>query len=58
MGSLDKLPSMALEYDMRGALELMSSRIGSNVRALVVSDSVDLGACSNLSRVRLRIPDQ
>jgi hypothetical protein len=28
---------------MRGALELVSSRIGSNVHALVVPDSVDLG---------------
>jgi hypothetical protein len=28
---------------MWGALELMSSRIGSNARALVVPDSVDLG---------------
>jgi hypothetical protein len=33
---------LALEYDMWGALELVSSRIGSNARALVVPDSVDL----------------
>jgi hypothetical protein len=43
MGSLDYLPSLALEYDMWGALELVSSRIGSNGRALVVPDSIDLG---------------
>jgi hypothetical protein len=43
MGSLDQLPSLALEYDMWGALELVSSRIGSNARALVVPGSVDLG---------------
>jgi hypothetical protein len=34
---------LALEYDMWGALELVSSRIGLNARALVVPDSVDLG---------------
>jgi hypothetical protein len=33
---------LALEYDTWGALELVGSRIGSNVRALVVLDSVDL----------------
>jgi hypothetical protein len=44
MGSLDKLPSLALEHDIWGALELASSRIGSNARALVVPDSVDLGS--------------
>jgi hypothetical protein len=33
---------LALEYDMRGALKLVSLRIGSNARALVVPDSVDL----------------
>jgi hypothetical protein len=43
VGSLDQLPSLALEHDKWGALELVSSRIGSNVRALVVLDSVDLG---------------
>jgi hypothetical protein len=37
------MPSLALEHDMWGALELVSSRIGSNARALVVSDSVDMG---------------
>jgi hypothetical protein len=37
------MPSLALEYDMWGTLELMCSRIGSNVRALVVPDLVDLG---------------
>jgi hypothetical protein len=37
------MPSLALEHDMRGALELVSSRIGSNARALVVPDSDDLG---------------
>jgi hypothetical protein len=35
---------LALEYDMWGSLELVSSRIGSNMRALVVPDSVDLGS--------------
>jgi hypothetical protein len=39
----DSLPLLALEHDMWGALEPMGSRIGSNARALVVSDSVDLG---------------
>jgi hypothetical protein len=34
---------LALEYDMWGALELVSLRIGSNARSLVVLDSVDLG---------------
>jgi hypothetical protein len=34
---------LALEYDLWGALDLVSSRIGSNARALVVPDSVDLG---------------
>jgi hypothetical protein len=43
MGSLDQLPSLALEHDMWGALELVSQRIGSIARALVVPDSVDLG---------------
>jgi hypothetical protein len=43
VGSLDKLPSLALEHDMWGALELVGSRIGSNARALVIPDSVDLG---------------
>jgi hypothetical protein len=43
MGSLNKLPSLALEYNMWGALELVSSRIGSNARALAVPESVDLG---------------
>jgi hypothetical protein len=43
MGSLNQLPSLALEYDMWGTLELVSSGIGSNARALVVPDSVDLG---------------
>jgi hypothetical protein len=33
----------ALEYNMWGALELVSSRIGSNARTLVIPDSVDLG---------------
>jgi hypothetical protein len=39
----DKLPSLALEYDMWRALKLVGSRIASNVRALVVPDSLDLG---------------
>jgi hypothetical protein len=34
---------LALEYDMWGALELVGSRIGSNARALIAPDSVDLG---------------
>jgi hypothetical protein len=34
---------LALEYDMWGALELLSSKIGSNARALVIPDSVNLG---------------
>jgi hypothetical protein len=34
---------LALEYEMWGTVELVSSRIGSNARALVVQDSVDLG---------------
>jgi hypothetical protein len=38
------MPSLALKYDMWGALELVSSRIGLNACALVVPDSVDLGA--------------
>jgi hypothetical protein len=37
------MPSLALERDMWGALELVSSRIGSNVRALIFLDYVDLG---------------
>jgi hypothetical protein len=37
------MPSLAPEYDMWGALEPVGSRIGSNARALVVPDSVDLG---------------
>jgi hypothetical protein len=41
--SLDYLPSLALEHDMWGALELVSLRIGSNARVLVVPDFVDLG---------------
>jgi hypothetical protein len=43
MGSLDQLPSLALEYDMWGALELVSLRIGSKVCTVVVPDSIDLG---------------
>jgi hypothetical protein len=43
MGSLDYLPSLALEHDMWGALEMVTSRIGSNAHALVVPDSIDLG---------------
>jgi hypothetical protein len=34
---------LALEYDTWGALEPVGLRIGSNVRALVVPNSVDLG---------------
>jgi hypothetical protein len=34
---------LALEYDMWGALKLVGLRIGSNARALIVPDSVDLG---------------
>jgi hypothetical protein len=37
------LLSLALEYDMWGALEPVGSRIGSNACALVVPDSIDLG---------------
>jgi hypothetical protein len=37
------MPSLTLEYDMSGALEPVGSTIGSNVRALVAPDSVDLG---------------
>jgi hypothetical protein len=43
MESPDLLPLLALEYDMWGALELVCWRIGSNARALLVPDSVDLG---------------
>jgi hypothetical protein len=43
MGSLDYLPSLALEHDLWGTLEMVSSRIGSDARSLVVLDSVDLG---------------
>jgi hypothetical protein len=43
MGSLKWMPSLALEDDMWGTLELVGSRIGSNARALVVLDSVNLG---------------
>jgi hypothetical protein len=43
MGSLDKIPSLALEHDLWGTLQLVSSRIGSNARALVVPNSDDLG---------------
>jgi hypothetical protein len=34
------MPSLALEYDMWGTLELMDSRSGSNARALVIEDHV------------------
>jgi hypothetical protein len=34
---------LALEHDIRVALELVGSRIGSNARALIVPDSTDLG---------------
>jgi hypothetical protein len=37
------MPSLALEYDLWGALDLVSSKIGSNARTLVVPDSVNLG---------------
>jgi hypothetical protein len=37
------LPSLVLEHDMWGALEPAGSRKGSNARALVAPDSVDLG---------------
>jgi hypothetical protein len=43
MGSPDKLPLLAFEYDMWGALESVDSRVGWNARALVVPNSVDLG---------------
>jgi hypothetical protein len=43
---------------MWGALEMVSSRIGSNVRALVVTDFVDLGRLFEPFWVRLRTPDQ
>jgi hypothetical protein len=42
MGSLDWLPSFGLEYELWGALEPLSSRIGSVVHTLVIPDSVDL----------------
>jgi hypothetical protein len=45
--SLDGIPRLAafigLEHELWGALELLSSRSGSNARALVVLDSVNLG---------------
>jgi hypothetical protein len=37
------MPSLALEHDMWGTLEPAGSRKSSNVRALVVPDSGDLG---------------
>jgi hypothetical protein len=37
------MPLLALEYNMWGTLGLVSSRIGSNARALAVPDSVDPG---------------
>jgi hypothetical protein len=44
--SLDGIPQLTalvgLEHELWGALELVSSRSGSNVRALVVPDSVNL----------------
>jgi hypothetical protein len=43
VGSLDYLPSLALEYDLWGTLELVSLRIGLNARTLIVPDSIDLG---------------
>jgi hypothetical protein len=49
---------LALEHDMRGALELVGSRIGSNARDLVVPDSVDLECLFEPFEVRLRTPDQ
>jgi hypothetical protein len=36
-------PSLALEHDTWGTLELAGSRNGSNARALVIPDSGDLG---------------
>jgi hypothetical protein len=39
----DLLPSLALAYDMWGALEPVGLRIGSNAHTLVVPDSIDLG---------------
>jgi hypothetical protein len=48
MGSLDQLPSPSLEHDLWAALELVSSRIGSNACALVVPDLVDLGCLFEL----------
>jgi hypothetical protein len=42
VGSLDWLPSFGLEYELWGALEPLSSRIGSVVHTLVIPDSVDL----------------
>jgi hypothetical protein len=38
MGSLDWLPSLALEYILWGALELVISRISLNACAVVVPD--------------------
>jgi hypothetical protein len=44
--SLDGIPRLTalvgLEHELWGTLELVSSRTGSNVRALVVPDSVNL----------------
>jgi hypothetical protein len=57
VGSPGYLPSLALEHDMRGTLELAGSRNGSNACALVVPNSVIWGACLNPSRVRLRTSD-
>jgi hypothetical protein len=37
------MPSLALEHDLWGTLELAGSRNGSNACALVVPDSGDLG---------------
>jgi hypothetical protein len=43
MRSLDKIPSLALEYDKWGSLELVNSRSGLNAHARVVPDFVNLG---------------
>jgi hypothetical protein len=49
---------LALEYDLWGALELVSLRIGSNAHAHVVLDSFDLGCLFKPFEGQVRTPDQ
>jgi hypothetical protein len=58
VGSPDKLPSLALEHDMRGTLEPTGSRNGSNARAFVVHDSGDLGHLFEPVEGQASNPDQ